>query len=93
MKTGYLYFAVIALQFFVFFNNVSLVFKSGNIHVFYLSMGAYLLSLILLVIGVIRGAKAGSGNCAMTLLFVVNLFFYVLYSFSSYLNSFIHSVK
>jgi len=93
MKTGYLYFAVIALQFFVLFNNVSLIFHSGNIKVFYLSMGAYVLSVILVVIGVLRGAKAGSGNCAMTLLFMVNLFFYVLYSFSGYLNSFIHALK
>jgi len=93
MKTGYIYFTVIALQFFVLFNNVSLIFHSGNVKVFYLSMGAYVLSFIILIIGVVRGAKAGSGNCAMTLLFMINLFFYVLYSFSGYLNSFLHAVK
>jgi hypothetical protein len=92
MKTGYLYFAVFLLQFFVFFNNVSLMFYS-NPKVFYISMGAYAVSVILLVIGVVRGAKAGQANCFMTLLFIINLFFYIWYSFAGYLNSFIHGVK
>lgn len=93
MKTGYIYFTVIALQFFVLFNNVSLIIRPGNVSVFYLSMGAYILSFVILIIGAVRGAKAGTGNCAMALLFIVNLFFYVLYSFSAYLNGFLNAVK
>ena len=93
MKTGYLYFAVIALQFFVLFNNVSLIFHSGNQSVFYLSISAYLLSFILIIIGIFLKSKAGRGNCFMTLLFLINLFFYISYSFSGYLNTFINGVK
>jgi hypothetical protein len=93
MKTGYLYFAIILLQFFVFFNNVSLIIMHRNISVFYLSIAVYAVSVILLIIAVVRGSKAGSGNCFMTLLFIINLFFYFLYSFTNFLGSFVNSVK
>jgi hypothetical protein len=93
MRTGYIYMAVIMLQFFVFFNNVSLIFHPSNIRVFYFSMGAYALSIVILVIGIVRGAKAGGGNCFMTLLFLINMFFYIWYSFAGFLNSFMTGVK
>jgi len=93
MRTGYIYLAVIFLQFVVLGNNIFLIRFQGNLSVFHLSIVAYLLSIILVVIGVLRGAKAGSGNCFMTLLFLINLFFLISYLFSGYLNSFIHGVK
>jgi hypothetical protein len=93
MRTGYIYFAVILLQFFVFFNNISLIFHPSNINIFFISMGAYALSVIILIIGIIKGAKAGGGNCFMFLLFLINIFFYVWYSFAGFLNSFMTGIK
>jgi hypothetical protein len=90
---GYLYYIVLLFQLMALFNNVFVFFHPAYTQYFWISVACFLASIATLLLAMYKTQRGNFSSCITTILVLLNIFFYAMYLFTSYLTTFVHSMQ